>query len=239
MKFYFDKNRIVGEFDSYFSKRAEEFNLGPAEIPKIKEYTERFLNAIEKVQNDGYLKDGISEQKLTELLDRIGRLHQAISRLHNTLRNYSSNTRGTSRILKDEKGNIYQFGATEVVLVWLLSYISHSELIGNILKNIFDFKKINKSLPGQKPEYILEDGRITLHPMTSILEEYLGFDIFREFDLDLRNKISHWDFDLVNDGITYGGNKKTLNEILTLSKNANMFLVFISLVVGVIKDYLR
>lgn len=246
MKFHFNKDGIIREFVPYFSKNAEKFNLGQGEIPKVKEYTENFLDAIEKVQNDGYLKDGISEQKLTELLNRTGKLHEPVGMLHNTLTNYVCKTEGLpdpSRVLRDEKGNIYQFGVSEILIVSLLIYTSHCELAGNILKNIFDFKKINSSLPNQKQqrEYILENDRITLNPIMNVLKEYLGFDIFPELDLDLRNKISHWDFelDLGNKEIVYAQTRKPLSEILELCKKANLFFVFISLAVERIKDSLH
>lgn len=238
-----NKNKIIKEFDSYFSKRGKEFNLGPKEIPVAIRYAKKFLDAIEKIQNGGYLKDGISEQKLAKLLDRTGKLHEAVGLLHNTLINYVRNTKGlpdSSRVLRDEKGNSYQFGVSEIEIVLLVLYVSHCELAGNILKNIFDLRKINRSLPKPKRENNLEDDKITLNPMVSILKEYIGYDIFPELDLDLRNKVSHWDFELGKDGeVIYGKNKKNLYEIWSLSKKANLFFVFISLAVERIKDSLR
>ncbi|HCJ66092.1 MAG TPA: hypothetical protein DHV62_01880, partial [Elusimicrobia bacterium] len=81
MKFYFDKNDIIKEINTYFSLKGKEDNLGPAEIPKAKEYAKKFLNAIEKIQGDGYLKANISKDELTELIHKNGTLHKTIAQL--------------------------------------------------------------------------------------------------------------------------------------------------------------
>ncbi|HCJ67131.1 MAG TPA: hypothetical protein DHV62_07360, partial [Elusimicrobia bacterium] len=85
----------------------------------------------------------------------------------------------------------------------------------------------------------LDDDKITLNPMMSILKEYLGFDIFPELDLKLRNKVSHWDFKFSEDKLLYGGNEKTLLDTFKLSKKANIFFGSISLVTKLIGDSLQ
>jgi len=224
-----DKVRWLGAVGTYFTKNRKG-ELTQSEIKLLLDYTISIWDLIEKIKTEGFLKQ-IREQELAEVGKRLFRIHNAVGSLQNVMMRYVTNVNDTSKVLKDSKGNEYAFEPETIMMPTLWGYVTHLELTVAILKEVFDIERINASLA--KP--ISLRGRLTIDPVKKVLENYSGTDLFRDVDTELRNAISHYEFDFIRRGpnslLIYRDCEMQLGDAMIASKKANILFTAVILTI--------
>jgi len=171
------------------------FNLTATEQSKAILRGNQLIRLLYEIRKDDFFK-GISYVDYQNEFNKFTKIQNAVSLLHNKFINVVQ-PNGTVHLVGLPNAIAYNISGDEIAMILLWSYAASTEFILRLLKKVIDFDLINQSI--YPSVYGRNKGdKITLGNALEVIKRRYKTNAFIDIDIDLRNKISHYDFDFYN-----------------------------------------
>ena len=218
------------------------FNLTTVEQRRAILKSNQLIDLFYEIRNDGFFT-GISYSDYQKEFVDFSRVQSAIGLLHNYFINVVQ-PGGNVFLLGTPNRRSFQLNGDQIAMILFWSYTSTAEFLLCLLKKVIDFHAIDQLMFPHNNVPKTSD-KLTLRTTLTTLEMRYATKAFVDVNIDLRNKISHYDFSYFQhrnssgikcvyyDNQGFIGTKRySLQKIMYGGKNMSILLAAASLTIS-------
>jgi hypothetical protein len=224
-----------------FISQNSVFPLTPVEQKKAILRGNQLINLFYEIRKDGFITD-IEYSEYQKEFAKFSQVQMAVGILHNHFINVVQ-PNGSVYLVGAPNIRRFQITGDQIAMVLFWSYSATGELILRLLKKVIDFYEIDRSIYPKNSVPKTPD-KLTLRKAINTLEKRYKTNAFIDLDIDLRNILSHYNFNFFNyqnsAGIEFqyydnhGAIRKkrySLQKIMLVAKKNNILLTALSLTI--------
>jgi len=197
----------------YYIRQNMNIPPGSIEYNLVWGYIKKMINLFKKMKRDNaILPITLKEYELE--FDKLKTIHLPSSIIYHNFISLGSNSglnfpayNNSLTVINPSNGEFAEFTKRHIILLQCWLYTTNCELILRLFKKFIDFRLINRLPPHssriQMPYFnntLLQPDKITLGRALHVLKRRYNTYLFKDIDIDLRNKISHYDFKFLGGG---------------------------------------